>query len=47
MWSHFIGGTVLLTRKKSVLDSVEVDKTRSDLEPDSLKNLFMKNCLEM
>jgi hypothetical protein len=43
MWSHFIGGTVLLTRKKSVLDSVEVGKPRSDLEPDSLKNLFIKN----
>jgi len=36
---------VLLTRKKSVLESVEVGK--SDLEPDSLKALFVKTCLEM
>jgi len=43
MWSHFIGGTVPLTRKKSVLDSVEVGKPRSNLEQDSLKNLFIKN----
>jgi hypothetical protein len=34
---------VLLTRKKSVLDSVEVGKPRSDLEPGSLKNLLIKN----
>jgi hypothetical protein len=31
---------VLLSRKKSVLDSVEVGKHRYDLELDSLKNLF-------
>jgi len=43
MWSHFIGGTVLLTRKKSLLDSVEVGTPRTDLELDSLKNLFTKN----
>ncbi len=43
MWSNFIGGTVPLTRKKSVLDSVEVGEPRSNLEPDSLKNLFIKN----
>jgi hypothetical protein len=34
---------VPLTRKKSVLDSVEVGKPRSNLEQDSLKNLFIKN----
>jgi hypothetical protein len=38
---------VLLTRKNIVLDSVEVGKSRSDLEPDSLQHLFIKNCLEM
>ncbi len=44
MWSHSIGGTVLLTRKNSVLHSVYVGKTTSDLELDSLtKNLFIKN----
>jgi hypothetical protein len=43
MWSHFFGGTVLLIRKKSVLDSVEEGKPRFDLEPNSLKNLFIKN----
>jgi len=43
MWSHFICGTVLLTRKESVFDSVEVGKPRSDLGPDSVKNLFIKN----
>jgi hypothetical protein len=37
---------VLLTRQKSVLDSVEVSKTTSNLEPDSLNNLFIKS-LEM
>jgi hypothetical protein len=42
MWSHFIGGTVLLTRKESVLDLV--GKHSSDLGSDSLKNLFIKNC---
>jgi hypothetical protein len=47
MWSHFIGGTVLLTRKKRVLDSVQVGKTRSDLELDSFKDLFIENCPEM
>jgi len=43
MWSHFICGTVLLTRKESVLDSVEVGKPRSDLGLYSVKNLFIKN----
>ncbi len=42
-WSQFIGGTVLVPGQNSVSNSKQLCKTRSNLKPDSLKKLFIKN----
>jgi hypothetical protein len=34
---------VLVHKRNSFLDSVQLGKTRFNLEPDSLKNFFIKN----